>query len=31
MRWMSELRLEAAVAEHWVARGDFERVVERVV
>ncbi|HSD26692.1 MAG TPA: AAA family ATPase, partial [Vicinamibacteria bacterium] len=29
MRWMSELRLEAAAAEHWAARGDFERAVER--
>ena len=28
MRWMSELRLAAAAAEHWAVRGDRERTVE---
>jgi tetratricopeptide (TPR) repeat protein len=29
MRWMSELRLEAAACEHWLARGDHDRAVSR--
>jgi tetratricopeptide (TPR) repeat protein len=29
LRWMNELRLETAAAEHWVARRDWEHVVER--
>jgi tetratricopeptide (TPR) repeat protein len=29
MRWMNELRLEAAVTEHWVARGDFDTATAR--
>jgi tetratricopeptide (TPR) repeat protein len=29
MRWMGELRLEAAAAEHWAARGDFAAAAER--
>ncbi len=28
MRWLSELRLAAAAAEHWAVRGDHERAVE---
>jgi tetratricopeptide (TPR) repeat protein len=28
MRWLSELRLAAASAEHWAVRGDHERAVE---
>lgn len=28
LRWLSELRLTAASAEHWVARGDHSRAVE---
>ena len=28
MRWMSELRLAAASAEHWAVRGDHQRTVE---
>jgi tetratricopeptide (TPR) repeat protein len=27
MRWISELRLEAAASEHWLGRGDHERAV----
>jgi hypothetical protein len=29
MRWMNELRLEAAAAEHWAARGDFDTAASR--
>jgi tetratricopeptide (TPR) repeat protein len=29
MRWMRELRLEAAAAEHWVARGDLDVAASR--
>jgi tetratricopeptide (TPR) repeat protein len=29
MRWVSELRLEAAAAEHWAARGDFDTAASR--
>jgi hypothetical protein len=28
MRWMSDLRLAAAAAEHWAVRGDHERTLE---
>ena len=28
MRWMNELRLAAAAAEHWAVRGDHERTLE---
>jgi tetratricopeptide (TPR) repeat protein len=31
MRWMSELRLAAAAAEHWEARGDLQRADEEAV
>ena len=31
MRWLSELRLAAASAEHWAVRGDHERTVEHAV
>jgi len=29
IRWMSELRLEAAAAEYWAARGDFDTAASR--
>jgi tetratricopeptide (TPR) repeat protein len=29
MRWMNELRLEAAASEHWAARGDFGAAAAR--
>ena len=29
MRWLNELRLEAAAAEHWAARGDFDVAAAR--
>jgi tetratricopeptide (TPR) repeat protein len=29
LRWMNELRLESAAAEHWVARGDFGAAATR--
>jgi tetratricopeptide (TPR) repeat protein len=29
LRWMNELRLEAAAAEHWAARGDFDAAAAR--
>jgi tetratricopeptide (TPR) repeat protein len=29
IRWMSELRLEAAAAEHWAVRGDFDAAASR--
>lgn len=29
LRWLNELRLEAAAAEHWAARGDFDTAAVR--